>query len=1434
MKTKIHPTNENMNIITNKENINPLLNYTPNKPNLLKKNTKENFFDEMDQLLNADFWQKNANRTNYPQKLNPSKNKNNIYNNPFGINVNNNKGINNLTNFDSLMNMMNNVDNMKKSKGFDLLNKGSLSNNIINSNNLMNVVNQPKQENKLSTIFSTNKNNTTNNFFSNNNNINTKNVSLNNNNIFNKENIDLNNLSNLGTETKNRFLYNNANTSHANIAKNSNSILQLLNPNRPEEKNQNEKIENLDIINSYDVEEVFGSELNSKKPPSPSPSSGDDAEKSFFNQSKQVLMKTFPLSSIINFPTLNRVQDECFDLLYRTDERALITSPTGSGKTLLFELGIGRIIKQNYNIKEKAYKNKNFKIIYIAPIKSLCQEKTFEWKMKYGKAPLELTVTESTSDSEYLNINLLNNSNIILTTPEKFDVLTRKWKDISNFISNISLLLIDEIHLLNEEHRGATLEAIIARIKLLKNMENFKQTNLEHIRIIAVSATIPNITDVAEFLEIKGNNNKGLKIFGEEYRPVKVERIVIGYKRNKNQNEFVFEKYLDYRVSSIIEKYSEGKPTLIFCQTQKGSINSAKQLMADYQEGKLSSMKIDLPTKKILEQISSSINNKQLSTFVKFGIAFHNAGLSLNDRQIIEENFKINAIKIICTTSTLSQGVNLPARLVIIKSTNCYKGHNIGYSEYTKMEIDQMCGRAGRPQFDNKGIAVIMTEAYKTQKFEGVGCEKIESHLKPNIVEHINAEIATGIINDMDTALVWIKNTFMYIRMIKEPNLFNIRAQFGKNINDIIEQYLRNLIIKTFKDLSESSLIEIKNDKKVSPLKLCKKMSKNYVRFETMKVIDKMMKEQNGRCIVGNQVIQQIIDVLSKSEEFRNLRSKIEERKTLNELNKEPISEIRFKLKGAIDSGQKKAYLLIQSALSGKVLENWELRKQQNEICQTSERILNCIRQVYKDLDDCKGFILTILMSKSLDKGMWPDSIYIIKQLPRIGDKFSRLLYRAGYTSFEKLREESNPRVIENICGKNPPFGNIILDSARSLPIINFEYKIDFYKDIYKIILEINCKWNKTSSYTYIKNDINEYFDSYSTYHIVTADSSGSNKIIFNKKIRPSQKSFKLFINGLKEKQFPINIFFISDKFLGLDKILSIESKDDKKGQIFSLYNENLNNIINKMNSLLESKNYNKDDGTKSKLSKSIMKDLENQKVIEKEFDIKLNGASPSPSPVPSRSPTPEKKIKKKKKIIRKKNKKNEFYENDTNNNNNATPEFNSEHKDIINNENNNNNEDKSQMKITNFTTDKKNIEENNKNKKLNVSAIYGEDNVNSGGNKMNELNKIKKSKKGKKVKMSTQNLINDLNNLDKNGNEYDFEFLNKYEKFDNETNSMFDLFTAPKKNKNNISSDNIFDGNNLMMNINNNNNNKKENNENEPKSDLGFLNAIEDLNKYL
>jgi ATP-dependent DNA helicase HFM1/MER3 len=92
------------------------------------------------------------------------------------------------------------------------------------------------------------------------------------------------------------------------------------------------------------------------------------------------------------------------------------------------------------------------------------------------------------------------------------------------------------------------------------------------------------------------------------------------------------------------------------------------------------------------------------------GIAFHNASLSLQDRSIVERLFLELKIKVLCTTSTLSMGINLPARLVVIKSTQCYRGSMKGYQEYTKIETDQMMGRAGRPPFDNQGTVVIMTE----------------------------------------------------------------------------------------------------------------------------------------------------------------------------------------------------------------------------------------------------------------------------------------------------------------------------------------------------------------------------------------------------------------------------------------------------------------------------------------------------------------------------------------------------------------------------------------------------------------------------------------------------------------------------------------------------------------------------------------------------
>ena len=375
------------------------------------------------------------------------------------------------------------------------------------------------------------------------------------------------------------------------------------------------------------------------------------------------------------------------------------------------------------------------------------------------------------------------------------------------------------------------------------------------------------------------------------------------------------------------------------------------------------------------------------------------------------------------------------------------------------------------------------------------------------------------------------------------------------------------MILKIFNDLKLIGLIEFDeyNNLKVFPKKLCKKMSKNYVKFETMKQIYLNLEKEKNYCITGEQIEENIIEILSKSKEFLKYSSKMEERKILNQLNKDTLNGIKYKLKGSIDTNIKKSYILIQSEISGIILENWELRRQQNEISQISQRILKCIRGFYKKNDNCKGYIISLILQKCLLNQMWSESELIMKQLPKIGEKLAKCFVKANYKNFGKLIELNNPRLIENICNKNPPFGNILLDEIKSIPKINFKYDISKYTNntnFVKITLCINIPWEK-----YIKNENkneNDFFDTYSPYHIIMSDNSGDNKIKFCKKIKPNSfnKPNYYYINNIDQNTFPINFFIICDKFIGLDQIITIKNIFDLNGTVVNNEKGNLKSIV--------------------------------------------------------------------------------------------------------------------------------------------------------------------------------------------------------------------------------------------------------------------------------
>ena len=215
--------------------------------------------------------------------------------------------------------------------------------------------------------------------------------------------------------------------------------------------------------------------------------------------------------TVFPYSIFNAVQSKCFPIAFHTSDNLVLSAPTGCGKTMVMELAICHLLSN--------HRDQDFKVVYQAPTKALCAERYRDWHKKFG--PLDLECAELTGDTELGQLRSVQRARIIITTPEKWDSVTRKWKDNARLMGLVKLFLIDEVHILKES-RGATLEAVVSRMKSVGS----------NVRFVALSATIPNSNDIATWL---GKNTETLneaahcEVFGEEFRPVQLQKIVQGF-----------------------------------------------------------------------------------------------------------------------------------------------------------------------------------------------------------------------------------------------------------------------------------------------------------------------------------------------------------------------------------------------------------------------------------------------------------------------------------------------------------------------------------------------------------------------------------------------------------------------------------------------------------------------------------------------------------------------------------------------------------------------------------------------------------------------------------------------------------------------------------------------------------------------------------------
>ncbi|KAL4958480.1 Sec63 Brl domain-containing protein [Aspergillus filifer] len=710
--------------------------------------------------------------------------------------------------------------------------------------------------------------------------------------------------------------------------------------------------------------------------------------------------------SLFNFPVFNAVQSKCFQNVYKGDDNVVLAAPTGSGKTVVMELAICRL--------KNTLKDDQFKIVYQAPTKSLCSERFRDWSRKFQT--LNLQCAELTGDTDPSSLRNVQNSQIIITTPEKWDSMTRKWKDHARLMQLVKLFLIDEVHTLKEA-RGATLEAVVSRMKSIGS----------NVRFVALSATIPNSEDIATWL---GRNATSQHVpahrehFGEEFRPVKLQKFVYGHQ--SHLNDFAFDKFLNSKLAEVIGTHSAKKPIMIFCCTRNSAVTTAKEL------AKLWSMSNHPARLWRGPNTQMPVTNTDLKTTTIAGVAFHHAGLDPSDRRQVETGYIAGKLSIICCTSTLAVGVNLPCHLVIIKNT-------VGWQdgccqEYSDLEVMQMLGRAGRPQFDESATAVILTRKNRVDHYEKLvsGSEGLESCLHLNLIEHLNAEIGLGNINSLETATGWLAGTFLFVRLRRNPTHYKLKE--GANRDDE-DEMLRQICEKDIKLLQEYDLVE-SNSLKSTPLGDA--MARYYIRFETMKTIHAMKPQSD---------VAQILSTMSQAEEFREVRLKAGERSVYKALNRS--SDIKYPINVDIALPCHKISLIIQSELGAVEFPNAEqfqkykfaFQQDRNFVFSHVNRVIRCIIDCQVHLEDSVTTRNALELARSLAARVWDDSPLQMKQIEQIGIVAVRKLAAAGIDSIEAL-EETEPHQIDMALSKNPPFGMKLRSRLAEFPKLRVAVKM--------------------------------------------------------------------------------------------------------------------------------------------------------------------------------------------------------------------------------------------------------------------------------------------------------------------------------------------------------------------------------------------------------
>jgi helicase len=650
----------------------------------------------------------------------------------------------------------------------------------------------------------------------------------------------------------------------------------------------------------------------------------------------------------------------------------VLASPTASGKTLVAEFCALKHILE-----------KNGKVVYLTPLRALANEKFDEFK-KYtaiSKADgKRVRIGISTGDFDSSDA-WLERYDIIITTNEKADSLLRhraKWMD------EISLIVADEVHLLNEAERGPTLEVVLARLM---------QINPD-MQILALSATINNVEEIAGWIKADHVTT--------EWRPVLLKEGTLLHEeiQYKDGDARKIEKASrNSAINLALNTVKTSGQALIFASTRKNSVALAKKVADEMEEvlSKPAKRTLEHEAERILAAGERTRISESLAEVVKRGTAFHHAGLAGGHRKIIEDSFRQGKIKVLTATPTLAFGVNLPARIVVIQDYRRYEPE-YGYYPISVLEYKQMAGRAGRPKYDKAGEAILIAKTadeadYLMESYILANPERIWSRLAVERImrSHVLATIAAD-----------------YART--ERGIYDF---FGRTF--YAYQYdvdaIRSIIAKILKYLYDEEMIDV-NGENILATKFGKRVSELYVDPVSAVIVRDALRRTTTH-FTDLSLLQMIAHTPDMGPILRPYSQEMDEIAVFMEEHREELlTDVPDEWEDRIAYEQ-----YLGEVKTAMVLETWIEEKSEDEII---EKFRVQPGDLYRTIENAKWLLyaeheLAVLFGKKqvlpqtnelierVEKGVKKELLPIVK-LEGVGRVRGRILYNAGYKTIEDIK----------------------------------------------------------------------------------------------------------------------------------------------------------------------------------------------------------------------------------------------------------------------------------------------------------------------------------------------------------------------------------------------------------------------------------------------